>query len=295
MEGTSSLGAGLARWLRSDGHSVLEVNRPDRQTRRRAGKSDPVDAEAAARAVQAGTALGSPKSGDGRVEMIRALRVARRSAVKARTQAANQLHALVVTAPDELRSTVRRLGIAALVATVSQWRPGTCPDTPLATTRFAMKSIALRYKQLSAEILTLDLQLDRLVTEAAPSLLALKGVGTEIAASLLIAAGDNPERLRGEAAFAHLCGVAPIPASSGRTNRHRLNRGGNREANCALYLLAINRMAWEVRTREYVARRTAAGKTKTEIIRCLKRHIAREVYRALQDVPSMPIPATNVA
>jgi transposase len=227
--------------------------------------------------------------------MIRALRVARRSAVKARTQAANQLHALVVTAPDELRSTVRRLGIAALVATVSQWRPGTCPDTPLAATRFAMKSIALRYKQLSAEILTLDVQLDRLVAEAAPSLLALKGVGTEIAASLLIAAGDNPERLRGEAAFAHLCGVAPIPASSGRTNRHRLNRGGNREANSAIYLLAITRMAWEVRTREYVARRTAAGKTKTEIIRCLKRHIAREVYRALQDVPSLPMPAINVA
>ncbi len=156
--------------------------------------------------MQAGTALGTPKSGDGRVEMIRALRVARRSAVKARTQAANQLHALVVTAADELRSTLRKLGIGALVATVSQWRPGTCPDTPLAVTRFAMKSIVLRYKQLSAEILTLDLQLDRLVTEAAPSLLALKGVGTEIAASLLIAAGDNPERLRGE---------APSPISTG--------------------------------------------------------------------------------
>ena len=295
MEGTSSLGAGLARWLRSRGHSVLEVNRPNRQTRRRAGKSDPIDAEAAARAVQAGTALGSPKSGDGRVEMIRALRVARRSAVKARTQAANQLHALVVTAPDELRSTVRKLGITALVASAGQWRPGTCPDTPLAATRFAMRSIALRHKQLSAEIGTLDAQLDRLVAEAAPSLLALKGIGTEIAASLLVAAGDNPERLRGEAAFAHLCGVAPIPASSGKTNRHRLNRGGNREANSALYLLAINRMAWEVRTREYVARRTAAGKTKTEIIRCLKRHIAREVYRALQDVASLRVPARNVA
>jgi hypothetical protein len=179
MEGTSSLGAGLARWLRSHGHSVLEVNRPYRQTRRGAGKSDPVDAEAAARAVQAGTALGSPKSGDGRVEMIRALRVARRSAVRARTQSANHLHALVVTAPDELRSTVRRLGIAALVATVSQWRPGTCPDTPLATTRFAMKSIALRCQEEPTATAS---------TEAA-------------------------------------C--------------------GHGEANCALYLLAINRMAWE--------------------------------------------------
>ncbi len=295
MEGTGSLGAGLARWLRSRGHRVLEVNRPDRQTRRRVGKSDPVDAEAAARAVQAGIALGNPKSGDGRVEMIRALRVARRSAVKARTQAANQLHALVVTAPDELRSTLRKLGIAALVATASQWRPGNRPNTPLAATRFAMKSIALGYQQLSAEMGTLDGQLERLVAEAAPSLLGLKGVGTEIAAILLVASGDNPERLRSEAAFAHLCGVAPIPASSGRTNRHRLNRGGNREANSALYLLAIGRMGWEARTGEYVTRRTAAGKTKTEIIRCLKRHIAREVYRALLHTPSLHLTATDAA
>lgn len=291
MEGTSSLGAGLARWLGSHGHSVLEVNRPDRQTRRRVGKSDPVDAEAAARAVQAGTALGSPKSGDGQVEMIRALRVARRSAVKARTQAANQLHALLVTAPDELRGTLRNLSIPALVASASRWRPGNRPDTPLAATRFAMKSIALRHQQLSAEIATLDAQLDRLVAEAAPTLLALKGVGTETAASLLIAAGDNPGRLRSEGAFAHLCGVAPIPASSGRTNRHRLNRGGNRAANYALYMLTLSRMAWEPRTREYVARRTAEGKTKPEIIRCLKRHIVREIYRAIREGPSFSLPA----
>ncbi|MBJ7600808.1 IS110 family transposase [Candidatus Nephthysia bennettiae] len=295
MEGTGSLGAGLARWLGSRGHSVLEVNRPDRQARRRAGKSDPLDAEAAARAAQAGTVVGSPKSGDGQVEMIRALRVARRSAVKARTQAANQLHALVVTAPDELRSSLRKLGIPTLVATASRWRAGNCPNTPLAATRFAMKSIALRHRQLSAEIATLDVQLDRLVAEAAPTLLALKGVGTETAACLLVAAGDNPERLRSEGAFAHLCGVAPIPASSGRTNRHRLNRGGNRAANCALYMLTLSRMAWEPRTREYVARRTAEGKTKPEIIRCLKRHIAREIYRAIKEAPSFSLPAADAA
>jgi transposase len=207
VEGTGSLGACLARWLRSHQHPVLEVNRPDRQTRRRVGKSDPIDADAAARAVQAGTALGSPKSGDGRVEMIRALRVARRSADKARTQAANQLHALVVTAPDELRNTVRKLGIAALVTSAGRWRPGNCLETPLAATRFAMRSIALRHQQLSAEIATLDGQLDRLVAEAAPTLLAMKGVRTETAASLLVAAGDNPDRLRSEGAFAHLFGL----------------------------------------------------------------------------------------
>jgi transposase len=287
MEGTGSYGAGLAGWLRAQGLIVLEVERPKRQLRRRRGKSDPIDAEAAARAVQAGTALGQPKTGTGRVEMIRALSLTRRSAVKARTQAINELHALVVTAPYSLRSQLRRLTVTRLVATASSFRP----RQPIAATKFALKSIAVRHQQLTAEIARLDAQLARLVAEAAPALVAVKGMGTQIAAALLVAAGDNPERLHSEAAFAHLCGVAPIPASSGKTTRHRLNRGGNRQANWALYMLTIGRMGWHAPTRAYVARRTTEGLAKTDILRCLKRYIAREVYHLLvpQTAPA-PVP-----
>ncbi|MFF7242072.1 IS110 family transposase [Streptomyces collinus] len=286
LEGTGCYGAGLSRWLRQHGHRVVEVNRPDRQTRRRRGKSDVVDAEAAARAVQAGTATATPKSGDGAVEMIRAVRVARRSAMKARTQAVNQLKALIVTAPDVLREHLRGLHRMELIRTVTRWRPGAEPDTLTTVTKLAMQSIAHRYLQLDDEISELDRHLQRLVTRAAPELMAVKGLGAETVAALLVAVGDNPGRLRSESAFAHLCGVAPIPASSGKTSRHRLNRGGDRQANHALYTITVSRMAWEPRTRAYVARRTAEGKTKTEIIRCLKRHIAREVYGLL--VPRTP-------
>ena len=282
IEGAGNYGAGLARWLRSRGLVVVDVDRPDRRTRRRRGKSDAVDAEAAARAVHAGTATGQPKAADGRVEAIRALRVARRSAVKARTQAANQLHALVVTAPDALRARLRPLGIAALVEMAARFRPPARPCTPEAATKLALRSIARRYHALTEEIDALDQQLDQLVGETVPALVAIKGVGTETAGALLVAAGDNPDRLRGEAAFARLCGVAPVPASSGKTQRHRLSRGGNRDANRALYLLAIGRLGWDERTRAYAERRTREGKTKPEIIRCLKRYIAREVYRAFR-------------
>jgi transposase len=281
IEGAGNYGAGLARWLRARGLVVVEVDRPDRRTRRRRGKSDPVDAEAAARAVQAGTATGQPKAADGPVEAIRALRLARRSAVKARTQAANQLHALVVTAPDELRARLRPLTTAALVRTAARLRPPAGPRTPEGATKLALKLIARRYQALSMEIAALDRQLDRLVAEAAPTLVAIKGVGTDTAGALVVAAGDNPDRLRSEAAFAHLCGVAPLPASSGKTRRHRLSRGGNRDANRALYLLAVGRLGWDERTRAYAQRRTRDGKTKPEIIRCLKRYIARELYKTL--------------
>jgi transposase len=213
--------------------------------------------------------------------MLRALRVARRSALRARTQAANQLHALVVTAPDSLRAQLRHLRLAQLVETAASFRPGVQPTTPLGATKLALKSIALRYQQLTREIAALDTHLSRLVAAAAPALATVKGLGPETGSALLVAAGDNPERLRGEAAFARLCGVAPVPASSGRTTRYRLSRGGNRDANRALYLLAIGRMGWDARTRDYVARRTKDGLSKTEIIRCLKRYIAREVYRLL--------------
>jgi transposase len=288
VEGTGSYGAGLARWLRARGLAVVEVERPDRhgrQARRRRGKSDPLDAEAAARAVQAGTVIGQPKAGDGQVEMIRTLRLARRSAMKARTQAANQLHALLGSAPDALRTRLRPLPLARRVAVAAAFRPGPTLATPTAATKLALKSVARRYQQLSAEIAALDAQLDRLVARAAPALVAVKGVGTDTAAALLVAAGDNPDRLRSEAAFAHLCGVAPIPASSGKTTRHRLNRGGDRDANRALHLLAVRRMAWDPRTRAYVARRTTAGRSKPESLRCLKRYLARELYPLLAGSP----------
>src|SRR5215216_1941790 len=291
IEGTGSYGAGLTRWLRARGAAVIEVERPhrhDRQARRRRGKSDPLGAEAAARAVQAGTVIGQPKAGDGQVEMIRTLRLARRSAMKARTQAANQLHALVVTAPDDLRARLRPLSMAELITLVAAFRPvrtGTALGTPLAAAKVALKGLAVRYRQLGAEIDALDVHLEQLVASAAPELLAVKGVGTDIAGALLVAAGDNPDRLHSEAAFASLCGVAPIPASSGKTNRHRLSRSGDRDANRALYLLALGRMGWDPATRTYVTRRTAEGLSKPEIIRCLKRYIARELYCILLRPP----------
>jgi transposase len=292
IEGTGSYGAGLARWLRARGLTVVEVERPHRhgrQARRRRGKSDPLDAEAAARALQAGLVIGQPKAGDGHVEMIRTLRLARRSAMKARTQAANQLHALVVTAPDDLRTRLRASPLAGLVRLAAAFRParaGAALATPTAAAKLALKSLAIRYRQLSTEIEALDAQLEQLVATAAPDLLAVKGIGTETAGALLVAAGDNPDRLRSEAAFASLCGVAPVPASSGKTNRHRLSRGGDRDANRALYLLALGRMSWDPRTRDYVARRTADGLSKPEIIRCLKRYLARELYRTLVSPPT---------
>jgi transposase len=289
MEGTGSYGAGLARWLRQHGHEVVEVNRPDRQARRQRGKSDTLDAEAAARAVQAGTAAAMPKSGDGLVEMIRMLRLVRRSAMKARTQAFNQLRALIVTAPEPLCDQVRHLHRSELLRAASAWRPGAAPHTPVAAAKLAMKTIARRYRRLDEEIVELDRHLAVLVEKAAPALKAVKGLGTGTIAALLIAVGDNPERMRSESAFAHLCGAAPIPASSGKTSRHRLNRGGDRQANHALYMIAVSRMAWDERTKHYVARRTAEGKTKTEIIRCLKRHIAREIYPLLTN--PLPPPA----
>jgi transposase len=281
VEGTSSYGAGLSRHLKAAGVSVVEVERPKRRHLRRKGKSDPIDAEAAARAVLAGEALGEPKSGDGRVEMIRTLRSARQSAVKARTQAANQLQALLVTAPEALRHRLRELLTKELVATCARFRPGDDPDNIETATRFALRSVARRHEILSGEITQLDAQLKRLVAEVAPGLISLPAIGTHHAATLLVVAGDNPERLRSEASFASLCGVSPVEASSGKVVRRRLNRGGNRDANRALHMICVVRMGSDKRTRKYVVRRTAEGKSKWEIMRCLKRYIARELYRIL--------------
>lgn len=293
IEGTGSYGASLTRYLRCQNVEVVEVIRPTRQNRRLSGKTDAVDAEAAARAVQAGTVLGRSKSQDGAVEMIRMLRVARRSAMQARTQAANQLHAVVVTAPEQVRDRLRRLPIAELVSTAIGFRPGQ-PSTLEAASKLALKSLAVRYRSLAEEIAVLDAEIERLARHTAPNLFQVKGIGPDTGAALLTAAGDNPNRLRSEAAFAHLCGAAPIPASSGKTTRHRLNRGGNREANRALHMIAINRLSYDPRAREYAARRTAEGKTKREIIRCLKRYLAREVFKALTS-DNINTPGTSAA
>jgi transposase len=281
IEGTGSYGAGLARHLKAAGIAVAEVERPKRRHLRRRGKSDPIDAEEAARTVLAGRAAGEPKSGDGRTEMIRALRSARRSAVKARSQAANQLQSFVVTAPEGLRHRLRGLSTKELVAAAARFRPGNDPRNVEAATKLAMRSVARRHEALSEEIAGLDAHLRRLVAEAAPGLISLPAIGTHHAATLLVLAGDNPERLNSEASFASLCGVSPVEASSGKVVRHRLNRGGNRDANRALHMICVVRMGSDERTRRYVSRRTAEGKSKWEIMRCLKRYIAREVYRVL--------------
>jgi transposase len=290
VEGTGSYGAGLARFLRCHRQRVLEVNRPDRATRRRRGKSDPVDADAAARTVQAGEATGVPKAQDGVVEMLRALRVARQTAVKARTQAINAIKALLVTAPSELREQLDGLATPKLVGAAAVLEPGAL-TTPTAATMLALRGLAQRYQHLDAEISLLTSRLDQLTTRTAPALRQLLGIGPDSAAALLIAAGDNPGRLRSEAAFAALCGASPVEASSGKTRRHRLNRGGDRQANAALHRVVIVRLRWHQPTRDYVARRTAEGKTKKEILRCLKRYVAREVFAVLPQPGEQPLVA----
>ena len=282
VEGTGSYGAGLARFLTGRGHSVVEVNRPDRSTRFRKGKSDPTDAEMAARAVLAGVAGATPKSGEGEVEMIRMLKSAKDSAVKARTQTVNQMKALVVTAPAQLRETLDGLPTAALTTRCAGFRPGRLDDPTMAA-RYTLRSLARRYRQLSNEIQDLQAELARLIWTTAPALVGVFGVGPDTAATLPIAAGGNPQRLRSEAAFASLCGVNPIPASSGKTNRHRLNRGGDRQANSALYRIVVVRLSHDPRTRAYMLRRTGEGLSKSEIIRCLKRYVAREVFSVIRN------------
>jgi len=300
VEGTGSYGAGLARFLTAQGHRVVEVNRPSRAARRLDGKSDRLDSEQAARSVLA-AADAVPKSKSGPVEEIRMLRIARSTAVKARTQTMNALQAIIVTAPEELRAMLRDLRKRTLITRCARLRPETAVLTGLAShpdrlliagAKTALRGLAVRWQTLDTEIKQLTDQISTLVQDAAPSLTALPGVGPEIAGQLLITAGDNPDRLRNEAAFAKLCGVAPQPASSGKTTgRHRLSRGGDRAANSALYLIAITRLRRHEPTRAYVARRTTEGLSKREIIRCLKRYIAREVYAALPTTAQRSLPA----
>ncbi|WP_406397388.1 IS110 family transposase [Streptomyces sp. NBC_00879] len=284
VEGTSSYGLGFTRAARHAGLQVVEVNRPDKAERRRIGKSDPIDAYAAARAALSGRASAMPK--DDTTSGIRALHNAARSAVKARTATLNQITHILITAPDDIRVKYTALHGKTQIDTLSRLRPNGAATRVAVLT--ALKSLARRVQALTAEHDALTAALDTTATEHNPGLRAAYGVGPDTAAQLLVTAGGNPERLRTEASFAALCGVAPVPASSGRTNRHRLSRGGDRGANAALYRIALVRMSSDSRTREYVARQTAAGRTKKEIIRLLKRAIAREIFRYLTTPVAVP-------
>jgi transposase len=280
VEGTGSYGAALARHLRRNGHRVIEVNRPDRATRHRLGKSDPIDAEMAARSVLSGVATSVPKNGDGEAEMIRMLKIVKDSAVKARTQAFAQIKAIMVTAPAPLRAALSGLTVGKLLARCASFEPGPL-TSPTAVAQHALQLLAQRTLRLRGEVKALTVEIHRLAASAAPGLLDVFGIGPDGAATFLVTAGDNPDRLRSEAAFAALCGTNPIPASSGKTSRYRLNRGGDRQANASLHRTAVIRLRWHEPTKKYMARRLAEGKTKPEVIRCLKRFIAREIYRVL--------------
>jgi transposase len=282
VEGTGAYGAGLARRLRSEGVQVIEVDRPNRKTRRFQGKSDPIDAIAAAKAALAGERTGIPKQRDGRVEGLRNLRVARRSAVDQRADTQRQIKTLIITAPDDLRTQLRGLAIKQLIATCANLRPDrTDAGTPGTAAKIALRSLARRHQQLAVEVADLDELIEPLVAAINPDLVAVNGVGADTAGQLLVTAGENHDRLTSETAFAMLCGVAPIPASSGKTNRHRLNRGGDRQANKALYRVVLCRLRWDPRTHAYMQRRTKDGLSKKEIIRCLKRYVARELYQII--------------
>lgn len=289
IEGTSSYGAGLARAATAAGLVVVEVNRPDRAHRRRRGKSDPIDAYQAAHAAASRRATAAPKHEA--IEAIRAVHNARNSAVKATTAAMNQIHQLLITAPAEIRERYRRLKDKSLVKALAAARPDTPASTltPAARTVLGvLATLARRHQHLTTEADNLEQQLRELVTTVNPGLLAAYGVGTITAAQLIITAGGNPDRLRSEASFAALCGAAPVPASSGKTTRHRLSRGGDRAANCALHTIALVRLANDPKTRGWATRQRTAGRTGLELLRVLKRAIAREIYRYLTQTVTVP-------
>ena len=278
IEGTSSYGAGLTRFLQANGVKVIEINRPNRMRRRSRGKSDPTDAESAARAVLAEDANNVPKAQSGLAEALRTLNVARRSAIKAKTQAVNQLRALLVSAPQSIREMALKPKSEQCIDACAALNCYNGKNPVITSLKTTLRLLANRWNALHEELKELDLHLSRLTRIAAPRLLECFGVGPQTAATLLITAGDNPTRLRSEAALAALCGVSPLQASSGKTSRHRLNRGGNRQANNALWTISMVRMHRDARTREYVARRTGEGLSKKEIQRCLKRYIVRELH-----------------
>ena len=285
VESTGAYAAGLTRHLRRSQVKVLEVNQPHAHTRRRRGKSDPIDAEMAARLALAGKSTVVPKHTEGIVESIRLIRLARESAVKARSASMVQLSEIIITAPQDLREQLAaRKTIRAKAAICRRLRPDHSElADPLQAAKLTLRSLAKRIQSLDEEVTLLDRELEQLVSTAAPRTTQLLGISTGHAGQLLVTAGQNIERLRSDGAFAALCGASPIAASSGKTSRHRLNYGGDRDANRALHMIAVCRLRYCPRTRAYAERRTTEGKTKREIIRCLKRYIARETYRTLRE------------
>jgi transposase len=283
VESTGSYGAGLTRHLLGAGLEVYEVNRPEKFTRVKQGKSDPIDAYSAAVQVLTGRASGRPKIKTGAVEAIRMLKIPRDVAVKDRTRAYSQLRDLITTAPAPIHDELIALSGKKRVSVALAMRPDPAQIAePVHATRHALRAIARRIRSLDNEIAEADKLLTNLVKQTCPTLLAMYQVGTQTAAQMVITAGQNIDRMTSEAAFAKLTGVAPLPASSGKTNRHRLNRGGDRQANSALYLIVTGRMKNHPETLTYVQRRRAEGRSNPEIIRCLKRHLARSIYRALR-------------
>jgi transposase len=296
VECTGSYGAALARQLRAAGIEVVEVNQPDKATRRRRGKSDPIDAEAAAQAVLSGRATATAKTGDGPVEMLRMFKLAKGSAIKSRTQAINQLKAVLVAADPAVRESLSGLSTPILIRHCAQLQlRAALPSDPAAAAAYTLRLLARRILALTAEIHDLEQQSTQAINRRTPKLLARPGVGPDCAAALLIAAGDNPHRLASEASYAALCGASPVEASSGKTQRLRLNRGGDRQANAALYRITLSRLRWDQRTRDYLARRIGEGKTRREAIRCLKRYIAREIYQIITEPNPDPTSAAAPA
>ena len=281
VEGTGSWGVGLARYLADHNVMVVEVDRPNRQVRRKVGKSDPTDAVSAARAALSGVATTTPKSRNGTVEQMRVLLVARRSARQQRIQTLNQLRHLVFTGPESIRVRFKDRYKTGLVTEAANMRPRQGSDPIIFTTNTVIRGLARRIQNLNTEVKTIDGALIGLIENTAPSLLELHGVGVDTAASLLVAAGDNPDRIGSERSWAHLCGVTPIPASSGKVTRHRLNRGGDRQANAALHRIVLTRMSSHPETKTYVNRRRAEGLNTAEIMRCLKRYVARQTFKHL--------------
>jgi transposase len=293
IEATGSYGAGLLRYMQKAGVEVLEVTTPDKHDRRKRGKNDDLDAQNAA---HAGKRTVTPKSRDGMIESLRVLKACRKTAVAARRVALQMIQNTIVCAPDELRETLRKMTRMQLIRTLAAWRPDLTDYRNVASAyRITLKSLGRRYLDLHDEIADLDTMIVAIVDELAPALVARNSIGHETAAQLLLTAGDNVQRLRSEASFAALCGVSPVPASSGKTTRHRLSRGGDRAANSALHIIAIGRLRTDPRTQAYVAKRITEGHSKLEAIRCLKRYIAREVFSLIKQRSQERHPAPTAA
>ena len=286
IEATGTYGAGLLRYMQKAGIEVLEVTTPDKHDRRKRGKNDDLDAQNAAHAAFAGKRTVTPKSRNGMIESLRVLKACRKTAVAARRVALQMIQNTIVCAPDELRELLRKMTRMQLIRTLAAWRPELTDYRNVTSAyRITLKSLGRRYLELHDEIADLDIMIVAIVDELAPNLVARNSIGHESAAQLLLTAGDNVQRLRSEASFAALCGVSPVPASSGKTTRHRLSRGGDRAANSALHIIAIGRLRTDPRTQAYVAKRITEGHSKLEAIRCVKRYIAREVFSLIKQRP----------